>query len=73
MGVFQRASALVACLAALPLVSLEASAEPRLAAVTGITGAGTGQGDARLWAERGFYDSDALTSLSSEIGFGLLL
>lgn len=73
MRVFTRTSALALCLAALPLVSRQAFAEPRLAAVTGITGAGTGQGDARLWAELGFYDSDTLTSLSSEIGFGLLL
>jgi hypothetical protein len=48
-------------------------AAPRLAAVTGITGAGTGLGDARLWGELGFHDQDAVTSISSELGFGLLL
>jgi hypothetical protein len=73
MRVFQRVSAVALGLAALPFLARTAEAAPRLAAVTGITGAGTGHGDARLWAELGFYDSDALTSLSGEIGFGLLL
>ena len=70
---FKRGVLVALVVAALPCAAREASAEPRLAAVTGITGAGTGQGDARLWAELGFYDSDTLTSLSSEIGFGVLL
>jgi hypothetical protein len=80
MRVFQRATgvaimSLGACagLSLLPCLAREALAAPRLAAVTGITGAGTGRGDARLWAELGFYDRDALTSISSELGFGLLL
>jgi hypothetical protein len=73
MRVLKRGALAALILAALPFTAREALGAPRLAAVTGITGAGTGQGDARLWAELGVYDSDALTSLSSELGFGLLL
>ena len=46
---------------------------PRLAAVAGTTGVGTGLGSSRLWAELGFYDGSSCTSFSSELGLGLAL
>jgi hypothetical protein len=68
-----RRSLAALCIAGAPLLAGPAHAAPRLAAVTGVTGAGTGQGDARIWAELGLHDQEAVFSLSSEVGFGLLL
>jgi hypothetical protein len=53
-----------------------ASAAPKLWAVTGTTGAGTGSApgqSARLWGELGFHDQDAFTLLTTEIGVGLMV
>jgi hypothetical protein len=73
MKAIQRGLLSIVCLSLAPVVVHDAHAAPRLAAVTGTTGVGTGLGSARLWAELGFHDQDAFTSLSSEVGFGLLL
>jgi hypothetical protein len=53
-----------------------AAAAPKLWAVTGVTGAGTGSAPgqrARVWGELGFHDRDSFTVLATKIGFGLML